>query len=311
MLSNPALREKYDQEGKEELNGVDMMDPSAFFAMVFGSEEFEPLVGPLKLATMVGSEHEVSDEESSARQRFREVQCAVNLRELLQPYLHPNSEGSLDGTLTPATHDTLTTRAKNLASTPFGEELLHVIGYVYTLAGQKQLGRADNFGLAGHMYSLKQKGHIIGTQFDAFGAGVKAAWQQHKVSKEIAQKEQAKTSQESNPDAPPPEEDVSQEQRAAMMNMLEALWKISVLDIESTVRNACHKLLHDKSVDPTEINRRARALVAVGELFTATKCEGQVHALTGKRKTWKDHLAEQMAGPPPGSEDQQQQANCE
>jgi hypothetical protein len=36
------------------------MDPTAFFAMVFGSDEFEPLVGPLKLATSMAADHEVS-----------------------------------------------------------------------------------------------------------------------------------------------------------------------------------------------------------------------------------------------------------
>jgi hypothetical protein len=39
------------------------MDPTAFFAMVFGSEDFEPLVGPLKLASMASTDHEMTDEE--------------------------------------------------------------------------------------------------------------------------------------------------------------------------------------------------------------------------------------------------------
>jgi hypothetical protein len=52
-----------------------------------------------------------------------------------------------------------------LARTPFGEELLHVIGYVYKLAGEKQLGRSsDTLGLKGHLLSLQQKTHIVGNQ---------------------------------------------------------------------------------------------------------------------------------------------------
>jgi hypothetical protein len=47
------------------LKKANLMDPTAFFAMVFGSEDFEPLVGALKLATMAGADHEVSSEEVS------------------------------------------------------------------------------------------------------------------------------------------------------------------------------------------------------------------------------------------------------
>lgn len=63
VLSNPQLREKYDKDGKEEVNEANLMDPTAFFAMVFGSEDFEPLVGPLKLAAMASTDHEMSTEE--------------------------------------------------------------------------------------------------------------------------------------------------------------------------------------------------------------------------------------------------------
>ena len=42
-------------------------------------------------------------------------------------------------------------KAASLATTPFGEELLHTIGYTYALAGQKQLGRQAPLGLEGHM----------------------------------------------------------------------------------------------------------------------------------------------------------------
>ena len=93
VLSNPTLREKYDTKGKDEVPGeMDLMDPTMFFSMIFGSEEFVPLVGALKLATMAGAESEMSSEESNFRQRRREVQCAVNLRDLLEPFVSGESE---------------------------------------------------------------------------------------------------------------------------------------------------------------------------------------------------------------------------
>mmetsp|Transcript_12852 Transcript_12852/g.15364 ORF Transcript_12852/g.15364 Transcript_12852/m.15364 type:complete len:114 (+) Transcript_12852:1637-1978(+) len=105
-----------------------------------------------------------------------------------------------------------------------------------------------------------------------------------------------------------------------MVQMLEALWHISVLDIESTLRNATHKLLHDKSVDSNVITKRATALTIIGKVFLATECleeiieedEEEGDGITTpkkqtnfprKKKTWRDHLHEQVskgAGPASG-----------
>jgi len=353
VLSNPTLRDKYDREGKDEVGSMNLMDASAFFAMVFGSEEFEPLVGALKLATMAGADHDMSDEESSLRQRSREVQCAVNLRDLIQPYTDPEHPAE------PAQDASLLARASNLAGTPFGEELLHVIGYVYLMAGEKQLGRESGLGISGQIISLRQKGHIFRTKIDAVGAGIRAAWEQHKFEKEVKAKQgataaatasgsghgttgdvdaggEAGTKQAGGQTAaataatatsaaaaaggdgagevgggaagdgsaggaaPAAEEDeeLLPGQAQFMMQMMEALWKISVVDIESTIRSACHKLLHDKSVPPEVISLRAKALAGVGQVFMEVHCPA---AEDGKRRTWREHLAEQVGVPPKGS----------
>jgi len=401
VLSNPQLREKYDKGGKEDVKEGDLMDPTAFFAMVFGSDEFEPLVGALKLATSMGADHEVSNEESAFKQRRREVQCAVNLRDLVDPFVR----GELDAEGFEAS---MTTRAASLALTPFGEELLHVIGYVYDLAGQKQLGRtSDALGLKGHLLALQQKTHIVGNQATVLGAGAKAWWSQRAVSKEIEKKEARKQQRvnaileqnealeaaaDPSSSSPSPstqqqarkgvdgqqeyevgggeafqgkKEEKSAEEVAAleaerkvvealveaemaaeeveklgqeggtesasaatsaqtqatfMVKMLEALWHMSVLDIEATLRQACHKLLHDKSVGKEVIAQRAAALVIVGQEFLKAECEqhepqpgeagasgedggsdegageggGEKSRKAPKKKTWRDHLKEQV-----------------
>jgi len=255
VLSNPTLREKYDTKGKDEVPGeMDLMDPTMFFSMIFGSEEFVPLVGALKLATMAGAESEMSSEESDFRQRVREVQCAVNLKNLIEPFVSGASE------LT-AFEEEIQIKAASLATTPFGEELLHTIGYTYALAGQKQLGRQAPLGLEGHMLSLKQKGHILGTKFDAFGAGVKAFVSQQRASKS----EKLETTPED--EAADPDKPVSQDQANLMLDFMTVMWKMSVVDIESTLRSACHKVLHDKAVDKDVITKRATAMAIVGKIF--------------------------------------------
>lgn len=52
VLSDDELRAKYDAGGRESLEAANLVDPSSFFAALFGSEPFEYLVGELKLALM-------------------------------------------------------------------------------------------------------------------------------------------------------------------------------------------------------------------------------------------------------------------
>ena len=52
VLSNDELRAKYDASGKAALETSSIVDPSSFFAMLFGSEPFEYLIGEQKLATI-------------------------------------------------------------------------------------------------------------------------------------------------------------------------------------------------------------------------------------------------------------------
>ena len=45
VLSDDVLRSNYDHGGRDGVEGAPKMDSSALFAMIFGSEKFEPLVG--------------------------------------------------------------------------------------------------------------------------------------------------------------------------------------------------------------------------------------------------------------------------
>lgn len=50
VLSNEELRRKYDEHGCDGLD-VNFMDGGEFFNMLFGSDQFEHLVGELLIAT--------------------------------------------------------------------------------------------------------------------------------------------------------------------------------------------------------------------------------------------------------------------
>jgi hypothetical protein len=262
---------------------------------------------------MAQADGEVSDAEATFKQRRREVQCAVNLRDLLAPY-NADDDSAFEALMRQ--------HAAGLVTTPFGEELLHVIGYVYKLAGEKHLGRQEHLGFHGHLLSMQQKGHILGNQANLVGSGVRAWVSQRSVASHERKRAAFKTMKKAailaerrltlarpaaaaadddaaaaaNHDAaaeapvePPTweaEADAAAEAAAAaefeskasasqakfMEEMLETVWHLSKLDIESTLRAATHKLLHDKSVDEAERNRRAGGLIVVGRIFEATEC---------------------------------------
>ena len=85
ILSDPKSRTSYDSYGKKGVEQTAKMDSNALFAMIFGSEKFEPIIGELKIAAQMQS---VSEEDlgiggdgrvSRFKQKKREIQCAVSL----------------------------------------------------------------------------------------------------------------------------------------------------------------------------------------------------------------------------------------
>ncbi|KAF2594258.1 hypothetical protein F2Q70_00045578 [Brassica cretica] len=76
VLSDPLLREAYDQTGKLSAPKETMVDPTAVFALLFGSELFEDYIGHL-----------------AAVQREREENLARFLKDFLNQYVHGDKEG--------------------------------------------------------------------------------------------------------------------------------------------------------------------------------------------------------------------------
>ena len=56
----------------------------------------------------------------------------------------------------------------------------------------------------------------------------------------------------------------AQHQKNMLPHFLEALWNASALDIESTLRHVCDKVLHDFSVTPQKRGKRGEALATLG-----------------------------------------------
>jgi len=100
VLSDPTLRSKYDRNGKKGIEDAELMDTGALFSLIFGSEGFEKYVGELHLVSMLNEAQAGAEDLENITKSFcnhdqnlltkfhqlqREVQCASNLRNRIQP----------------------------------------------------------------------------------------------------------------------------------------------------------------------------------------------------------------------------------
>lgn len=196
VLSDPTLRERYDVHGLDGVEDVPVMDSSAFFMMIFGSDKFDVYVGELKLATLMSMGQESGMEDEAAlqglfetnpgmeyRQGKRVVQCAVDLAKLLQEFHEEAPEAGHA-----AFRAKMEAEAAELSSSPFGGTLLSVIGYVYVEQAEKMLGFKHSLGAGLGLTEVKRRGHVMATRYRV----LRSAWQTYKVAKKMEKKEKKK-----------------------------------------------------------------------------------------------------------------------
>ncbi len=234
------------------------------------------------------------------RQRQREVQCAVNLAATLDSALEDTDSVNLEGEWKErmeAEADELTQNGTN----PVGATLLKVIGYVYLEESQKMLGFKHSVGAGLGVNSWRRRGHDMANRFRV----VKAAYKTYKsagaeASEQMKREEDAEMKRakelskatfaaehggalpndakdnEENGDGGGSEEKKEDLPGAdAMMGMIETMWNLSVIDIEGTLRKACHKIDKDSSVSKEQRVLRAKALCELGRIFDAKGVEAK------------------------------------
>jgi curved DNA-binding protein CbpA len=325
VLSNEQTRAAYDKHGKSESSEAEMqltdIDPTVFFAVMFGSDAVRSYIGELWIAGKTdsimkeqafyefkeGEEEPVFDEEAFRKnaanrtqadilkQLKREVECAMFLREKISPFV--------DGTQDEAEFVALCqAEAAEITKGSFGDVFCRAIGTAFEMEAEVFIGNHTSFlGMEGQAAKWKKSGYNFNNKMKILGAGIGAARAGHQAYKEVdklqkdmqAQKsmnlesetaERAGTQNQQQQQSIDPEKMKAATERIeeTLPALLELAWAINVQDITRTLRHVCNKLFHD-AAELLPLETRLRRAEGVRILGREFNAMGKLAAKTNVR----------------------------
>jgi len=235
VLSEPKARSNYDKFGLDSLeeSGQTEMDPAILFTMLFGSDQFQHLIGQLALATVAANASEsgeAPDEDVIDRsQELRSAELTKNLNQYLNSYVNGQVNEFRRWALD---------QAELLAQANFGVPLLHVIGEVYVQQANIAIGRREALGIPGVWRRMVARTKQLGSEVSAAAAAVSVLQAKLQMERTFGQGPGV-----SHADS------VKLLERVANAT-LDFMWKMSVVDIEQTLSHVCQSVLGGEDLPP-------------------------------------------------------------
>jgi curved DNA-binding protein CbpA len=265
ILSDDKLRYNYDSNGKDgiEENIIsNNIDSSILYEILFGSQEFEHLIGELNLSYL--QNNNINNKYNSPyyeklkefHQKQREIKCAIYLANILQSFVDSNGNEELFLKI-------IDKEIKKLSSTTFGNTLLMLIGVCYT----NHVKDIDLNFINGMQSNIKQTFKGFSTRYTIASSGIRAA----KNTLEVKRMSVKKSNDDDN--------DINKfnsKLEEMSGNMSSVLWYLTELDITKTLSGVCNKVTYDVSVDENTRKLRKQALLILGNSFI--NCQGSTEA---------------------------------
>jgi len=260
VLSDPARRRKYDDEGFSAVANQPRGDPGAVFAMMFGERQFEDYVGELTTVMQMRladspafASKEAQVAELKRLQKERELNLAKKLALRLDGWL-ADKEGFV--------REMLRVLA-NLLKLNLGGLMCAAIGLMYELTAESILGVQGRFAQV--MTLVTPDCPLMTIEFRdrfaqlGFGGANETVHQMATASRMVSA--MSALSEDKAKAAEHPSQRVGAEKLETNM------FHIMALDIESTVAAAAKLCLFDTSISKAVRRERASGLLKVGLIF--------------------------------------------
>lgn len=290
VLSDPALRKRYDELGYEAAQAGPeggFADPKEIFRHIFGGEAFVDIIGEISFVQMFSQDAETAsgtsiDSQAHAgsraerrRQQEEREREAKRLRAeritMLAERLYKKISLFTDGNYTtPDFIEYIRREVEVLRQESFGPELLAAVGFTYEVRAKRQLGKEEFLGLPGVWHSMREKGQTVSNIFST----VKAASRAYNSARSI----QA-INDRAGPSAvqPPPEM-----LHAAETNIRDLMIKAVSVEVQSVIGDVCDRVLSvyyppggRGTLPKTVVKKRAQALKIIGDIYVSVHPSGR------------------------------------
>jgi hypothetical protein len=276
VLGDPQLRDVYDNNGKAAVENVNSVEPGVIYTIIFGSEQFESLIGELKLSHILkqsmtpgGANKNNSQLMARFRQRKRELNCILALLKKMEPFINEDVEVFKEKAIA---------ERKDLTETPMGCLLLQLVGSVYL-----EKSRVYSNFLYRVPFSMMKGIRGTASSFSSINHGLLAARGLMALENIRKETEQANPNGNLNNDdannpfnltqlygphpTPEKKKQVGDILQQVTRHSLFLLWEIIKYDVKHTLENVCRRLLHDGSVLTRTKQQRAEALFILGKIY--------------------------------------------